>query len=210
MNKLIWVYDSPFSRSIKWLLLKQRIEHEDYVLTWQQMADDELLAANPKRQVPTFLTENEVKYDSLLIALDYLPTNWHNSIDAKLFRLADSDVEAAIIFLFRADLLKTQFGDSEESKLMYEAGVNTYKSAVDFLLDYVLKNTHSVKCEFGGVLLLSTMLAAISMAKAELQYYRASELKPFINAIEQDSVYLKMIAQYQGQADNLVPFQFAG
>jgi glutathione S-transferase len=55
MNKLIWVYDSPFSRSIKWLLLKQGIEHEDYVLTWQQMADDELLAANPKRQVPTLL-----------------------------------------------------------------------------------------------------------------------------------------------------------
>jgi hypothetical protein len=151
-----------------------------------------------------------VKYDSLLIALDYLPTNWHHSIDAKLFRLADSDVEAAIIFLFRANLLKNQFGDSEQSKFMYEAGVNTYKSAVDFLLDYVLKNMRSVKCEFGGVLLLSTMLAAISMAKTDLQNYRVNELKPFINAIEQDSVYLNMIAQYQGQPDNLVPFQFAG
>ncbi|WP_404396168.1 glutathione S-transferase N-terminal domain-containing protein [Pseudoalteromonas phenolica] len=210
MNKLIWVYDSPFSRSIKWLLLKQGIEHEDYVLTWQQMADDELLAANPKRQVPTLLINNQAKYDSLLIALDYLPRNWHHSIDAKLFRLADSDVEAAIIFLFRANLLKKQFGDSEQSKLMYEAGVNTYKSAVDFLLDHVLKNTHSVECEFGGVLLLSTMLAAIFMAKTDLQNYRVSELKPFINAIEQNSVYLNMIAQYQGQSGNLVPFQFAG
>jgi len=210
MNKLIWVYDSPFSRSIKWLLLKRGIEHEDYVLTWQQMADDELLATNPKRQVPTLLINNEVKYDSLLIALDYLPTNWHHSIDAKLFRLADSDVEAAIIFLFRANLLKNKFGDSDQSKSMYEAGVNTYRSAVDFLLDHVLKNTHSVNCEFGGVLLLSTMLASISMAKTDLQNYRASELKPFINAIEQDNVYLNMVTQYQGQSGNLVPFQFAG
>ena len=106
MNKLIWVYDSPFSRSIKWLMMKYEIEHEDYILTWEQLATDPLLAINPKKQVPTLWKNDSVKYDSLLIALDYLPNTWHQSLDARLFRLADSDVEASIIFLFRANMLK--------------------------------------------------------------------------------------------------------
>ena len=40
-----------------------------------------------------------MKYDSLLIALDYLPTNWHHSIDAKLFRLAGSADIARALYL---------------------------------------------------------------------------------------------------------------
>lgn len=112
-TKLLWVLDSPFSRATKWLLLNKGVAHDDHLMTWQSMATDELLLdANSKRQVPTLIINGQSFTDSLLIALEYLPAGWHKSLDARLFRLADSDVESAIIFLFRANMLSEKFGTS--------------------------------------------------------------------------------------------------
>jgi len=210
MNTLIWVYDSPFSRCIKWLFTKHCIEHDDYILTWDEMASDPLLANNPKRQVPTVLAKdlNEVKYDSLLIAMDYLPANWHQTLDAKLFRLADSDVEAAIIFLFRANLLKKKFGESEQSQLMLDAGVNTYKHSVDYLLDHLLTGDIKAECNYGAVLLHSTLLAAISLSIESLKDYRRPELGRFVQVVESDDTYQQLIATYQGKPSNELPFAY--
>jgi len=208
MIKLIWVYDSPFSRSLKWLLNAYNFEHEDYILTWEQMSSDALLALNPKKQVPTLYSRGTVKTDSLLIALEYLPESWHLSLDAKLFRLADSDVEATIIFLFRANLLEEKFGQSEQSLFMRDAGVNTYKASVDHLLDHLIKPDDVLECNFGAVLLMSTLFAAISLAKSELVDYRKSELSVYFSIIESDKTYKKIIEQYQGGTSNELPFEY--
>jgi len=214
MNKLIWVYDSPYSRSIKWLLTHHQVVHEDYVLTWQQMATDHLLAANPKKQVPTLLSENAVKTDSLLIALEYLPDDWYQSVDAKFFRLADSDVEAAIIFLFRANLLSKKFGSSEQSQFMLQAGIDTYRQSVDYLLDHLLVEFTGVigtqvTCNYGSVLLLSTLFAAISLAETELIDYRREELVVFFDQVESDKTYQSIIRTYQGKPSNTLPFKYS-
>lgn len=209
MNKLIWVYDSPFSRSIKWLLSRYEVPHEDYVLTWDEMSTDPLLACNPKKQVPTIWCEGKVKTDSLLIALDYLPSSWHKSVDAQLFRLADSDVEAAIIFLFRANLLKDKFGESENSQLMLKAGIDTFQQSIDHLLDHVLNHEAHIECNYGAVLLLSTIFAAISLAEDKLIGYRATELAGFIAAVESNKIYKEMIHLYQGKGSNSVPFEYS-
>jgi len=209
MNKLIWVYDSPFSRCLKWLLTSYKVAHQDHILTWQQMSSDALLALNPKKQVPTLYINGAVKTDSLLIALEYLPTSWHGSLDAKLFRLADSDVESAIIFLFRANLLEEKFGQTEQSLFMRNAGVNTYKASVDHLLDYLVNSDEIGECNFGAVLLMSTLFAATSLAESELVDYRSSELITFYKIVESDPVYHKMIIDYQGRDSNSLPFEYS-
>nr|WP_281247204.1 glutathione S-transferase N-terminal domain-containing protein [Pseudoalteromonas denitrificans] len=207
MKKLIWVYDSPFSRSIKWLLMHYRVPHEDYVLTWDEMATDPLLASNPKMQVPMLWSKNTIQSDSLLIALEYLPDLWHQSVDAQFFRLADSDVETSIIFLFRANLLKNKFGESENSQFMLQAGVDTYKKSVDYLLDYIMVQNDKFKCNYGAVLLLSTLFSAVSLAEYDLASYRINELKVFISVVESDEIYQSIIDMYQGQPSNSVPFR---
>jgi len=209
MEKLIWVYDSPYSRCIKWLLLKQRTEHQDYILSWKEMASDKLLSKfNPKKQVPTLIRETAARTDSLLIGLDYLPNDWHQTLDAKMFRLADSEVEAAIIFLFRANLLQDKFGESDNSRLMRDAGLNTFKVSVDNLIDQLLSKEDFSQANFGAVLLLSTLLAAISLSGGELASYRHHELLKFAAIIETDKHYLQMISDYQGNENNSVPFEF--
>jgi len=209
MNKLIWVYDSPFSRSLKWLLNAYNVEHEDYILTWEQMSSDSLLSLNPKKQVPTLYNDGKAKTDSLLIALEYLPTSWHLSLDAKLFRLADSDVEAAIIFLFRANLLEDKFGQSEQSQFMRDAGVNTYKTSVDHLLDHLINVDEILECNFGAVLLMSTLFAAISLAESELVDYRKEDLRYLYNVVESNCTYIGLIGMYQGQVSNKLPFEYS-
>lgn len=219
MNKLIWVYDSPYSRSIKWLLCHHNVAHEDHVLTWEQMATDKLLASNPKRQVPTLWSKSSVKIDSLLIALEYLTSDWYQSVDAKFFRLADSDVEAAIIFLFRARLLRNKFGSSEHSQFMLQAGIDTYKQSVDYLLDHLLSmpvgidsdeiEPTEIACNYGSVLLISTLFAAISLAKDELLGYRREELTVLFKSIESDVTYQSIIKTYQGKPANDLPFEYS-
>jgi len=175
------------------------------------MAYDELLEkGNPKKQVPTIVNNDGTTLtDSLLIALEYLPKSWHKSIDAKMFRLADSDVEAAIIFLFRANLLEQKFGSSDNSILMRKAGFGVYKSSVDFLIDHLLTEKQEYKCGVGAVLLLSTLLAAISLSEGELYSYRTNEINSFASLIEQDPSYSKMISTYQDLNNNDVPFVFS-
>lgn len=207
MSKLIWVYDSPFSRSIKWLLLNCEVPHKDHVLTWDEMTTDTLLAYNPKRQVPTILSKDNVKTDSLLIALEYLPSSWHQSLDAKLFRLADSDIEAAIIFLFRANLLSDKFGESENSQLMLKSGIDTFKMSIDYLLDHLMAQKDEFKCNFGAVLLYSTLLVAVSLSEQELKGYRQNELAYFVDVIESDSAYREMASICNGSESNKVPFE---
>lgn len=207
MTTLIWVHDSPFSRSIKWLLLANGVEHEDHELSWDDMASDGLLAKfNPKRQVPTLVTNGNAKVDSLLIALDYLPAHWYQTLDAKFFRLADSDVEAAIIFLFRAKQMASRFGESEQSQWMYDAGASTYRFCVDYLLDELLTNAWEV--DFGAVLLLSTMLAAISLSDGALGEYRRQELSVFASAVECHPAYLAMANHCDACGVAQVPFQY--
>ena len=133
---LYWNYDSPYSRCIKWLLLNQKVEHADKNLSWEQMTlEPALVQANPKRQVPTLAEYDSgvliaSQSDSLLIGLAYMGPNWYQSLDAKLYRLADSEVEACIIFLFRANLLKDKFGQTDSSELMLKAGIDTYKTSI--------------------------------------------------------------------------------
>ncbi|WP_299003170.1 hypothetical protein [uncultured Shewanella sp.] len=145
---LYWNYDSPYSRCIKWLLLNQEVEHMDKILNWEQMTQDALLyQANPKRQVPTLAEYDSgvlvaSQTDSLLIGLAHVGPNWYQSLDAKLYRLADSEVETSIIFLFRANLLKEKFGQSHNSELMLKAGIDTYKTSIDLLIDHLLADGH--------------------------------------------------------------------
>ena len=204
---LVWVIDSPFSRAIKWLLINKDIHHKDHLLTWQDMPSDNLLAKNPKKQVPTLLKGNNIKTDALLIALDYLPKNWHQSKDAQMYRLADCDVEAAIIFLFRANLLKEKFGESAQSQLMLESGINTYQQSVDMLLDHLFEPANPVN--IGAVLLYSTLLASISLAESKLIAYRHQELVTFASNIESDPSYQHLISQYQASETCSVPFQLS-
>ncbi|MBU2972003.1 hypothetical protein KO527_21940 [Pseudoalteromonas sp. C2R02] len=168
------------------------------------MSSDALLTLNPKRQVPTLYEDGTVKTDSLLIALEYLPL----SLDAKLFRLADSNVEAAIIFLFRANLLEQKFGQSELSLFMRDAGISTFKASVDHLLDYLIHSDETLECNFGAVLLMSTILAAISLAD-ELVDYRKKELSIYFSMIESDKTYEKIITQYQWETSNELPFEYS-
>ncbi len=212
MLHLYWNYDSPYSRCIKWLLLHLNIEHQQSVLTWAQMTQDEgLFAANPKRQVPTLTQGSQSRSDSLLIAMDHLPADWYQSIDAKLYRLADAEVEAAIIFLFRARMLKQKFGDSPQADLMLDAGINTYRFAVDLLLEHYWPQVQAQQqpLNVGAVLLFSTFLAAHSMMPAAAKNYKAEQLQPFIDWVESDSTYRQMISQYQQQPTCEVSFRWA-
>lgn len=208
METLIWVYDSPFSRSVKWLLLDNEVEHMDHILSWKEMASDSLLAQyNPKAQVPCLVNEPLARTDSLLIALDFLPQGWHQTVDAKMYRLGDSDVEAAIIFLFRANLLKSKFGESEQSLLMQDAGVRTFQTSVDFLLDHLMQDVS--KPNIGAVLLLSTLLASISMVEGKLAGYRREEMVRFASFVEMSPSYQAMIHDFQGRPNNEVPFEYS-
>lgn len=206
-TKLLWVPDSPYSRSIKWLLLRKRVMHHDYFLTWETMKTDQLLKKhNAKLQVPTLINEGKSITDSLLIALKFLPHSWHETMDAQLFRLADSDIESAIIFLFRANLLSSRFGISEQSEFLLKAGIDLYKASVDYLLDDLLLTTSKIEVNFGLILLYSTMLAASSVSGKQLTLYRQDELKPLSSLIEQDCYYQKMISSIPSDIDYKVPF----
>lgn len=209
MLTLYWNYDSPYSRSIKWLLLKNDVAHSDVVLNWHQMTIDEaLFNANPKRQVPTLVNGNESRCDSLLIALDYLPGNWHQSMDARLYRLADAEVEAAIIFLFRANAMLSRFGESENVQFMLDAGIQTYRFAIDLLIDNFWPQCQAEQSTVGvgAVLLHSTLLAARSMMPTQEHGYREVELAEFIEVVQSDDAYQFMVKEYQGQPDNQVSF----
>jgi len=208
MNQLIWVLDSPFSRALKWLLLSKNVQHEDVLLTWEQMPDHKLLAQNnPKKQVPTLIYNNEPLVDSMLIAMNFLPSDWYKMADATLFRLADCDMEAAIIFLFRANLLREKFGESSNSELMYDSGISTYQSSIDFLLDHVVTDISEFEVNYGAVLLYSTMAASWSLSGKQFIDYRYQELKPILKAIETNSVYRAMIDNYKANPDSEVPYE---
>lgn len=212
MNQLIWVIDSPFSRAIKWLLLQQDIPHSDHLLTWETMQNDDLLAKhNPKQQVPTLITENETISDSLLIALDLLGHDWHRSLDAKLFRLADCDFEATLIFLFRASLLEKQFGASGESKLMREAGVSSYQKNCDVLLDSLLPNplAHYAQTQvgIGFVLVFSMLLTCRHMANSDaIGNYRLAELQQLQKILVRDPSYQNLVNNYANEPSHQWPF----
>lgn len=208
-NTLLWVIDSPYSRSIKWLLLNQNVKHMDHIMTWEGMRQDPLLKKyNGKLQVPTWVADHKVINDSLLIALDFLPDDWHTTLDAKLFRLADSDVEAVIIFLFRANFLESEFGEGPQSQFMRDAGINAYKNAVDYLLDELFKERHFCVVGFGLILLYSTLLAASSLAGQGVIAYRLDQLKPIFDQCNRDIFYQKLVnsAEKNGLYD--IPFSY--
>ncbi|QZO13645.1 MULTISPECIES: glutathione S-transferase N-terminal domain-containing protein [Pseudoalteromonas] len=212
MKQLIWVIDSPYSRAIKWLLLHHDIAHDDYLLTWQNLKTDPLLRqCNPKQQVPTLIEQDTVSYDSLLIAQQILPFQWHQSTDAKIFRLGDADFEKAIIFFFRANLLTEKFGASEHSALLFEAGRQRYCSSVDMLFDHLLpqlaNNIQNIELYIGVVLAFSTILACRTQAhNFEIDYYRLSELKALSNRMLKDVNYQQIIASYTNSADCKLTF----
>ena len=200
MNKLIWVVDSPFSRSIKWLLLQREIDHTEHLLTWDGMKSDRLLAEyNPKLQVPTLITKEEVLSDSLLIILPLFGHDWHRTTDAKLFRLGDCDFEATLIFLFRAKLLERQFGLSEASDFMRQAGVTNYQKNVDVLLDHLLTDTANIKVNVGLVLVFSMVLIARFNAQSDtVRDYRYEELLQLNDVLAADPYYQQLAQNYTG------------
>lgn len=189
--KLYWNVDSPFSRSLKWLLLHEGVAHEDCVLRWDELStSEELFKLNPKRQVPTVQVDGYGRADALLIALDYLPVKWNQSIDAKLFRMADSDMEAVVIFLFRARLLENKFGKSQESEFMLEAGRSSYKKAVDVVLDKFMVG-ESLGVGIGAVLFHSFLLVVASMDVSS-KAYRMDELSILCDKVESDESFAKL------------------
>ena len=208
MNKLIWVVDSPFSRSIKWLMLQREMEHSEHSLTWENMKSDHLLAEyNPKLQVPTLITKEEVLSDSLLIILRFLGHDWHRTTDAKLFRLGDCDFEATLIFLFRANLLKRRFGPSQESDFMREAGVTNYQKGVDVLLDHLLVNTAKIEVNGGLVLVFSMILIARFICQSDAMHdYRFEELLQLNDALAADPHYQELAQNYTGHQGHQWPF----
>ncbi|RUO41978.1 hypothetical protein CWE22_07500 [Pseudidiomarina aestuarii] len=208
MNTLIWVIDSPFSRAVKWLLLKTGMKHSEHLLTWDSLANDPRLAeCNPKLQVPTLIADDETLTDSLLIILRLLGHDWHRTVDAQLFRLGDCDFEATLIFLFRANLLAHKYGRSQESNFMREAGVATYQKSVDILLDHLVVNTAKIEVNVGLVLVFSMVLIARSNAQSDIvRDYRIEELLPFHEALTADLVYQQLAQSYSGQEGNRWPF----
>lgn len=208
MNKLIWVVDSPFSRSIKWLMLQREMDHSEDLLTWDTLKSDRLLLEhNPKLQVPTLITKEEVLSDSLLIILRLLGHDWHRTTDAKLFRLGDCDFEATLIFLFRANLLERQFGLSQNSDFMREAGVTNYQKSVDVLLDHLLVNTGKVEMNVGLVLVFSMVLIARFIGQSDAMHdYRLEELLQLNDVLAADPYYQELAQNYTGHQGQQWPF----
>ncbi|QYK03428.1 MULTISPECIES: glutathione S-transferase N-terminal domain-containing protein [Shewanella] len=212
MQQLIWVIDSPYSRAIKWLLLRHDIAHDDYLLTWQTLKTDPVLRlCNPKQQVPTLIEGGISSYDSLLIAQQILPFHWHQTTDAKIFRLGDADFEKAIIFFFRANLLAEKFGASEQSTLLFDAGRQCYCSSVDMLFDHLfpqLANAiQDIELNIGVVLAFSTILACRAQAQhADIANYRMTQLRSLSDRLAADTSYQRMIKQYLSCADCELPF----
>lgn len=212
MQQLFWVIDSPYSRAIKWLLLRHDIAHDDYLLTWQTLKTDSVLRQhNPKQQVPTLVDGDTVSYDSLLIAQQILPFQWHQTTDAKIFRLGDADFEKAIIFFFRANLLAEKFGASEQSALLFEAGRQRYCASVDLLLDHLLPqlahNIKDIEVNVGVVLAFSTILACRAQAQhTDIASYRITQLIALSQSLEADSSYQQMAQHYAYYVDCVVPF----
>mgnify|MGYP000701729232 CR=1 FL=1 len=206
MQQLIWVIDSPYSRAIKWLLLRHNIAHDDYLLTWQTLKTDPLLQrCNRKQQVPTLVDGYTVSYDSLLIAQQILPFQWHQTTDAKIFRLGDADFEKAIIFFFRANLLAEKFGASEQSVLLFEAGRQRYCASVDMLFDHLLpqlaNNIKDIELNVGVVLAFSTILACRAQAhNIEVDNYRLQELQELATLMQKDKTYLYLVDNYTNHA----------
>ncbi|MBT1064371.1 glutathione S-transferase N-terminal domain-containing protein [Bowmanella sp. Y26] len=208
MNQLIWVIDSPYSRATKWLLTAHNIAHQDHILSWQTLKSDTLLKRhNPKQQVPTFLLGDDVCGDSLLIAMRLLPFQWHQTDDAYIFRLADSDFEAAILFFFRAKLLAEKFGPSDNSALMFAAGKETYTKAVDILFDHLMPDETAWRLNFGVVMAFSTILACrmLSMS-AEIANYRLDDLRRLSTWIGADAHYQYLADNYSTSAETELPF----
>ncbi|WP_166836051.1 glutathione S-transferase N-terminal domain-containing protein [Rheinheimera pleomorphica] len=212
MQQLIWVIDSPYSRAIKWLLLRHDIAHDDYLLTWQTLKTDALLQrCNPKQQVPTLVDGDAVSYDSLLIAQQILPFQWHQTTDAKLFRLGDADFEKAIIFFFRANLLADKFGVSEHSTLLFEAGQQRYCASVDMLIDHLLPqlahNIKDIELNVGVILAFSTILACRAQAQsADITNYRITQLRALSERLAADACYQQMAQHYATSANCALPF----
>ena len=208
MTTLIGVIDSPFSRAIKWLLLKEGINHSEHLLTWDSLETSAMLAEyNPKLQVPTLIAKDETFSDSLLIILRLLGHDWHRVMDAKLFRLGDCDFEATLIFLFRANLLEREFGPSQESDFMRQAGVASYKKNIDVLLDHLLANTGKVEVNVGLVLVFSMILIARFNAQSDaVRDYRFVELLQLNEALAADPYYQQLAQDYTGQKGQQWPF----
>ena len=207
MQQLFWVIDSPYSRAIKWLLLRHDIAHDDYLLTWQTLKTDPLLRqCNPKQQVPTLIQQDSVSYDSLLIAQQILSFQWHQTTDAKIFRLGDADVEKAIIFFFRANLLAEKFGASEQSTLLFEAGRLRYCSSVDMLFDHLLpqlaNKIEDIEINVGVILAFSTILACRTLAQSsEVACYRQQELQTLSDLMQTDNHYRQLVTHYANHKD---------
>lgn len=207
MQQLIWVIDSPYSRAIKWLLLRHNIAHDDYLLTWQTLKADPLLRQfNPKQQVPTLIEGNTASYDSLLIAQQLLPFQWYQTTDAKIFRLGDADFEQAIIFFFRANMLAKTFGPTEQSALLFDAGRERYCCSIDVLFDHLLPqlahNIKDIELNVGVVLAFSTILACRALAQSvEIERYRQQELKVLSDSMQTDNAYQQLIRRYASDAD---------
>lgn len=208
MTTLIWVIDSPFSRAIKWLLLKEGINHSEHLLTWNELESDSILAEyNPKLQVPTLITKDETLGDSLLIILRLLGHDWYRTMDVKLFRLGDCDFEATLIFLFRANLLERKFGPSQESDFMRQAGVASYKKNIDVLLDHLLANTSKVEVNAGLVLVFSMVLIARFNAQSDaVRNYRSEELLQLNDILASDPCFQQLTQNYTGHKGQQWPF----
>ena len=208
MTTLIWVIDSPFSRAIKWLLLKEGINHSEHLLTWNELESAPILAEyNPKLQVPTLIAKDETFGDSLLIILRLLGHEWHRTTDAKLFRLGDCDFEATLIFLFRANLLERKFGPSEESDFMRQAGITSYKKNIDVLLDHLLANTGKVEVNVGLVLVFSMILIARFNAQSDdVRDYRFAELLQLNDVLAADPNYRQLTQNFTGKREQQWPF----
>ena len=211
MSTLIWVIDSPFSRMVKWLLLKKNVMHSDHLITWDKLNSDCTLAEhNAKLQVPTLITKDGTFSDSLLITLRLLGHDWHRTTDARLFRLGDCDFEATLIFLFRANLLESKFGPSQESNFMREAGVTSYRKNVDILLDHLLSDTAKTEVNVGLVLVFSMVLIARFNAQSDVvSDYRFEALLQLNELLATDPYYQQLTQDYTGHEGQQWPFLLA-
>lgn len=200
--KLYWNVDSPYSRALKWLLLQHRVAHEDRLLAWDELPSDPALGLlNPKRQIPTLDIDGSGRTDALLIALDYLPAGWHRTLDAKLFRIADADMEAVVIFLFRARLLERKFGPSAQAEFMRESGSARYRSICDVALDHYLRDGLA-EIGVGAVLLHSFLLSAAAIEPG-IRNYRGAAIAAFCAQVEADAAFQRLAAAIAGAASEV-------
>jgi glutathione S-transferase len=203
----LWHIDSAYSRAIKWLLLSLDVPHQNRVLQWHELQTDPVLArANPKRQVPALQLGDTSIFDSLFMAMHFLDTSWTKTLDAALFRLADSDMAEAMRGFYRVYRFRTQpeLKDTLVLHTLRDEAWQAWSRCMRWS-DELLQPEHYDQMGVGAVLLHSIIACTLffeEQAKASLP----ERLFALMTQVESNEHFKKMASSANGQ--QRVPFYY--